>query len=98
MRLWLKCSCSSVLQLCADRLLSVLEGGYHYSLATRNSVKRILYCLSSYDPTKIPLRSQDLSTLTYTFRARLRDVSLLRVVIGRLCLSYDIDPDNLMDG
>jgi acetoin utilization deacetylase AcuC-like enzyme len=64
----------SALQLCADRLLLVLEGGYHLG-ALRNSVKRILYCLSSYDPTQDPpFDSQDLSTLTYTFRARLRDV------------------------
>ncbi len=59
---------------CAERLILVLEGGYHLG-ALRNSVKRILYCLSSYDPCQEPcMGSPELTTLTYTFRARLRDV------------------------
>lgn len=64
----------SAWQACAERLVLVLEGGYHLG-ALRNSVKRILYCLSSYDPLEgTPVSSPDLTTLTYTFRARLRDV------------------------
>ena len=61
-------------QTCADRLILVLEGGYHLD-ALRNSIKRILYCLSSYDPSHEPrVESPELRTLTYPFRARLRDV------------------------
>ena len=59
---------------CAERLILVLEGGYHLG-ALRNSVKRILYCLSSHDPCRnLCIGSPELTTLTYTFRARLRDV------------------------
>ncbi|MGC8603808.1 MAG: histone deacetylase family protein [Desulfomonilaceae bacterium] len=64
----------SAWQACAERLILVLEGGYHLG-ALRNSVKRILFCLSSYDPSGEPdPGSPDLTNLTYTFRARLRDI------------------------
>lgn len=59
---------------CGERLILVLEGGYNLG-ALINSVKRILYCLSAYDPSQEPLsEAPDVTTLTYTFRARLRDV------------------------
>lgn len=59
---------------CSERLLLVLEGGYQLE-ALRNSVKRVLYCLSNYDPSTEPsLKVPEIGNLPASFRSRLRDV------------------------
>ena len=61
-------------EVCSDRLVLTLEGGYNLR-ALRESVKRILICLSTYDPSKetVPLQPE-IEALDSTFRARLREV------------------------
>lgn len=61
-------------ELCSDRVVLALEGGYNVT-ALRNSVKRILLSLSTYDPGALEAEIEpDMDRLPYTFRARLRDV------------------------
>jgi acetoin utilization deacetylase AcuC-like enzyme len=70
----LKILMRSAWQTCSERLLLVLEGGYQLD-ALRNSVKRVLHCLSNYDPsTESPAKCPDIDALPYTFKARLRDI------------------------
>lgn len=61
-------------EVCSDRLVLTLEGGYNLR-ALRESVKRILSCLSTYDPSKgaVPLRPAT-ERLSTSFRGRLRDI------------------------
>jgi acetoin utilization deacetylase AcuC-like enzyme len=61
-------------EVCSDRLVLTLEGGYNLR-ALRESVRRILICLSNYDPAKetVPLQPQ-VEALNSNFRSRLREV------------------------
>jgi len=61
-------------EVCSDRLVLTLEGGYNLR-ALRESVRRILICLSGYDPAKetVPLQPQ-VEALNSNFRSRLREV------------------------
>jgi acetoin utilization deacetylase AcuC-like enzyme len=60
--------------LCSGRMILTLEGGYDLS-ALRNSVQRILYSLSSYDPENesVPIEPS-LDDLSQSFKTRLKDV------------------------
>jgi acetoin utilization deacetylase AcuC-like enzyme len=70
----LKILMRSAWQTCSERLLLVLEGGYQLD-ALRNSVKRVLHCLSNYDPSmESPAKCPDIDALPFTFKARLRDI------------------------
>ncbi|MGD9817610.1 MAG: histone deacetylase [Desulfomonilaceae bacterium] len=61
-------------EFCSGRVVLTLEGGYNIT-ALRNSVKRILLALSTYDPSSQDSAIEiDMESLPYTFRARLRDI------------------------
>lgn len=65
-------------ELCSDRLVLALEGGYHFQ-ALEASVERVLRCLCTYDPEKdsVPLQpSADGSSAQ--FKRRLMDVVSLQ--------------------
>lgn len=62
--------------LCSSRIVLTLEGGYDLT-ALRDSVERILGCLSTYDPENesVPIEPS-LDNLSESFKSRLRDVLL----------------------
>ncbi len=59
---------------CSSRIVLTLEGGYDLS-ALRNSVERILNCLSTYDPENesVPIEPS-FDNLSGSFKSRLKDV------------------------
>lgn len=63
-------------ELCSGRIVLTLEGGYDLT-ALRDSVERILVCLSTYDPENesVPIEPS-LDALSGSFKSRLRDVLL----------------------
>ncbi|MBI4963295.1 MAG: histone deacetylase [Desulfomonile tiedjei] len=61
-------------ELCNGRLILTLEGGYNLD-ALRNSVQRVLACLSSYNPDSQPVPFEPpWPLLNSTFKARLKDI------------------------